>query len=84
MKKEMIDHPDHYNKGGIEVIDFIEAWELNFSRGSAVKYICRGGIKDPEREIEDLEKAEWYINREIIRLVNKKRRIENENNKSKS
>lgn len=76
-KKEMVDHPDHYNKGGIEVIDFIEAWDLNFSRGSAVKYICRGGIKDPEKEIEDLKKAVWYIEREI-------RRIENENNKSES
>ena len=69
----MIDHPEHYNKGGIEVIDFIEAWELNFSRGSAVKYICRGGIKDPGTEVEDLKKAVWYIQREI-------RRIENENN----
>lgn len=77
MKKEMIDHPDHYNKGGIEVIDFIEAWELNFSRGSAVKYICRGGIKDPDKEIEDLKKAVWYIQREI-------RRIMNEYNKSES
>ena len=77
MKKEMVEHPDHYNKGDIEVIDFIEAWALNFSRGSAIKYICRGGIKDPETEVEDLKKAVWYIQTEI-------RRIENENNKSKS
>jgi len=77
MKKEMIDHPDHYNKGGIEVIDFIEAWELNFSRGSAVKYICRGGIKDPDKELEDLGKAKWYIDREIIRLINEKIKKEN-------
>ena len=69
-KREMVDHPDHYNKGGIEVIEFIEAWELNFSRGSAVKYICRAGIKDPENEIEDLKKAVWYIEREIGRIKN--------------
>ena len=76
-KREMVNHPEHYNKGGIEVIEFIEAWELNFSRGSAVKYICRAGIKDPENEIEDLKKAVWYIEREIGR-------IKNENNKSES
>ncbi len=76
-KREMVNHPEHYNKGGIEVIEFIEAWELNFSRGSTVKYICRAGIKDPENEIEDLKKAVWYIEREIGR-------IKNENNKSES
>lgn len=66
--KKMIDHPDHYNKGGIEVIDFIEDWEFNFSRGSAIKYIARAGAKDPKKEIEDLKKAIWYIERETERL----------------
>jgi len=73
-KKEAVHHPDHYNKGGIEVIDFIDAWDMNFERGSAVKYIARAGVKDPEKEIEDLEKAEWYINHEIIRLVEKRKK----------
>ena len=75
-KKDMIHHPDHYNKGGIEVIDFIEAWDLNFSRGSAVKYICRGGIKDTDREIEDLKKAKQYIQFEINRIEREKKRDE--------
>lgn len=60
-----IDHPSHYNTGKIEVIDFIEDQNLNFHRGNAVKYIARAGIKDKEKEIEDLFKALWYINREI-------------------
>ena len=65
--KENINHPAHYNVGRIEVIDAIESWELNFSRGSAVKYIARAGHKDDE--LEDLKKAAWYINREIERLI---------------
>lgn len=60
-----VSHPKHYNQGKIEVIEFIEDKGLNFHRGNAVKYIARAGIKDPFREIEDLEKARWYIDREI-------------------
>ena len=63
-----IDHPSHYNKGKIEVIDFIADQKLNFARGNAVKYVCRAGSKDPEKEIQDLEKAIWYINHEIKML----------------
>ena len=65
--KDTVNHPAHYNVGTIEVIDAIESWQLNFSRGSAVKYIARAGHKDDE--IEDLKKAAWYINREIQRLT---------------
>lgn len=68
-----IDHPSHYNMGNIEVIDVIEDWNLNFHRGNAVKYIARAGKKNAEKEIEDLEKAAWYINREIQRIKNKDR-----------
>lgn len=57
-----------YYKGKVEVIDAIEAWGLNFHRGNAIKYIARAGKKNKETEIEDLEKAVWYINREIQRL----------------
>ena len=46
-----------------------EKWQkLNVTRGNAVKYISRAGKKNPETEIEDLQKAAWYINKEIQRL----------------
>lgn len=65
---DIINHPSHYTDGKIEVIDFIEDKQLNFHRGNAIKYITRAGKKNKETEIEDLEKASWYINREIQRL----------------
>ena len=70
MKNDNVNHPSHYTDGKIEVIDFIEDKCLNFHRGNAVKYIARAGKKNPEKEIEDLKKAAWYINREIERLEN--------------
>lgn len=63
-----VNHPSHYTDGKIEVIEFIEDKNLSFHRGNAVKYICRAGKKDPQKEIEDLQKAIWYINREIKNL----------------
>lgn len=63
-----IDHPKHYNQGSIEVIDYIEDKNLGFNLGNTVKYISRAGIKDPTKTIEDLEKACWYLKREIERL----------------
>lgn len=65
---DVVNHPSHYTDGKIEVIDFIEDKGLNFHRGNAVKYIARAGKKDPEKEIEDLKKAKWYLEREIERL----------------
>jgi hypothetical protein len=65
-KKENVKHPNHYLKSsGHEVIDVIKAWELNFSLGNALKYIARAGRKDPDKEIEDLEKAKFYIEMQI-------------------
>jgi hypothetical protein len=65
---EAVDHPSHYHaNSGIEVIDVIEAWGLNFALGNAVKYCARAGHKDPNKAIEDLCKAVWYIEREIQR-----------------
>lgn len=68
-------NPNHYKgNGGLQVIDAIEIFELNFSRGNAVKYIARAGKKAEQgydaltKEIEDLEKAKWYIEREIGRI----------------
>lgn len=66
---DVVNHPSHYTDGKIEVIDFIEDKGLNFHRGNAVKYIARAGKKDPGKEVEDLRKAVWYLNREIIRLT---------------
>lgn len=63
-----VNHPAHYTSGGVEVIDAIEAWDLNFHRGNAVKYIARAGKKDPAKLVEDLKKARWYIDREITLL----------------
>lgn len=60
-----VNHPAHYNIGKIEVIDAIEEWGLNFSLGNAVKYIARADHKG--KPVEDLEKARWYIEREIER-----------------
>lgn len=69
-----VNHPAHYTSGQIEVIDFIEDKELGFHLGNAVKYISRAGRKNPDKTIEDLRKAVWYINRQIQRLE----RAENE------
>ena len=65
MSNDPVNHPSHYTQGKIECIDFITDKKLNFCRGNAVKYIVRAGLKDPAKEIEDLEKAVFYINREI-------------------
>ena len=60
-----VNHPSHYTQYlGLEVIDLTE--QMNFNRGNAVKYIARSGFKSSE--IEDLEKAAWYIAREISRV----------------
>ena len=61
--EEMVDHPPHYNIGGIEVIDAIEAWGLGFCAGNAVKYIARADHKG--KRDEDLRKAIWYLERMI-------------------
>ena len=68
MKKEAVDHPAHYRKDTIEAIDVIEAWGLDFCLGNALKYIARTGLKDPSKDIEDLKKAIWYINRKIMTM----------------
>ena len=65
MQKENVNHPSHYNKG-IETIDYIESWEMNFNIGNVIKYATRAGYKDDK--LEDLRKASWYITREIKRV----------------
>lgn len=66
-----VNHPSHYTDGKIEVIDFIEDKQLGFCLGNAVKYISRAGKKNPDKEIEDLEKARWYLDRHINNLKTK-------------
>lgn len=61
-----IQHPVHYTFSAIEPIDAIEAWQLGFHLGCVLKYLCRAGRKGSR--LEDLRKAQWYLNREISRL----------------
>ena len=58
-----VNHPSHYTDGKYEVIDFIESHGLGFHLGNAVKYISRAGKKNKDKEIEDLNKAIWYLER---------------------
>lgn len=60
---DMVNHPPHYTAGGIETIDFIEAKKLGYNLGNVVKYITRSDLKGDR--LENLKKAQWYINREI-------------------
>jgi hypothetical protein len=60
-----VNRPSHYTDGKIEVIEYIEDKKLGFCLGNAIKYISRAGKKDPSKEVEDLNKAIWYINRRI-------------------
>jgi hypothetical protein len=69
MKKKVIDninHPQHYTYGAIEVIDAIEAWSLGFHLGNVVKYVARSEHKG--NQLDDLKKAQWYLNRKISKL----------------
>lgn len=63
-KPDLINHPPHYTTGGVETIDFIEAKKLNYNLGNVVKYITRADHKG--NRIEDLRKAKWYLEREIL------------------
>lgn len=64
-----VNHPKHYTEGRkYEPIEVIEDWKLDFCLGNALKYISRAGRKDETKTIEDLEKAKWYIDREIRNL----------------
>lgn len=67
-RSDNVSHPSHYAEGwsnGAEVIDLAE--HLSFCAGNVVKYVCRAGRKDPDKHVEDLNKARWYLDREIER-----------------
>ena len=72
MSKEKINHPEYYGGKGnaYEAINVIEAWRLTFCLGNVVKYISRAGKKDDI--IQDLKKAQWYLEREIQNLEKNK------------
>ena len=70
---EQVNHPKHY--GGAdnpyEAIKVIEACGLGFCLGNTVKYISRAGKKETDKTVQDLEKAKWYLEREIEKLKSK-------------
>lgn len=61
--EDVINHPSHYTRGKIEVIDFIEDQQLPYHLGNVIKYIARAGYKGDK--LEDLKKARWYLDRYI-------------------
>lgn len=68
MAFDPVQRPEHYNvhPAGIECIDVVE--HMSFNIGNAIKYLWRQGLKgDEQTQVQDLEKAIWYINREIGR-----------------
>lgn len=72
-----VQNPQHYTDSKIEVIDYIEDKNLGFCLGNVVKYVSRAGKKhsadktDKEKEIQDLNKAKWYLDRRIKELEEK-------------
>ena len=66
-QNDVISHPSHYTQG-IECMDYIESHKLNYARGNVIKYVTRAGLKDASKEVEDLEKARWYLDRELERV----------------
>ena len=65
-----VNRPSHYVRGGIEVLDAIEAWGLheNFYLGNVIKYVARAGHKG--EALPDLKKARFYLDRQIKRMEN--------------
>lgn len=68
VEHDPVNHPSYYCDGGIETLDFILAKRLSFLLGQVVKYISRAGKKDPAKCVEDLKKAQFYLDREIERM----------------
>ena len=63
-------NPSHYKAGGLEVIQIIEAFQLDYHRASALKYLLRAGRKGDE--VEDMKKCAWFVDRRIQVLEGKK------------
>lgn len=69
-RPDMVNHPPHYTTGNIEVIDFIDDKQLGFYEGQVIKYVSRA--KHKGNELQDLKKAQWYLNRLISNLEKEK------------
>ena len=67
-KNDIINHPEHYTKGGIEVREFIDSWHLDFNSGNVIEYVVRAPYKGTE--LQDLKKAQNYLNH-LIELKEK-------------
>lgn len=65
--EDVINHPSHYTRGKIEVIDFIEDQQFPYHLGNVIKYIARAGYKGDK--LEDLKKARWYLDRYINEVM---------------
>ena len=67
--KDLVNHPPHYNKG-IETNDYITSWDMSYPQGNIIKYVSRYNIKheDISGQIQDLEKAQWYLQQMINNL----------------
>ena len=61
--KQKNEGPEYYQRGNIEVWDFIRDQSLNYHLGNVIKYVCRAGYKDDT--IKDLKKAAHYLLNEI-------------------
>lgn len=68
MSEEEVNSPKHYKVRNKEAIEIIEAYNLNFRLGNAMKYILRSGLKG--EYVTDLRKAMWYLRREIAKHEN--------------
>lgn len=66
-QEDVINHPLHYTRGKIEVIDFIEDQQLPYHLGNVIKYVARAGYKGDK--LEDLKKARWYLDRYINEVM---------------
>lgn len=66
-QEDVINHPSHYTRGKIEVIDFIEDQHLPYHLGNVIKYVARAGYKGDK--LEDLKKARWYLDRYINEVM---------------
>lgn len=73
-----VSKPKHYNTSDLQPITAIEAWKLNFHLGNVVKYVARAGKKIENDLLEDLEKAKWYLDREIKRVAEERENLKNQ------
>lgn len=68
--KDKINHPPHYTHGTIETIEVIEDWNMGYHLANVIKYISRYRFKytDKAKQINDLEKAIWFLERKIKKM----------------